>query len=271
MNLFCSKLNPFNNCWLAGCMWNLVLVLASLPVSETAWLKNPPKEIVNQVFTYSKREVRLGSLLCPNQSLCFLRFFSQEHRIRMMINTIRAFCSHPSFSMRGTKPGPFTSSMMATGSSMITTGPKKAAKPKKWRITWLRAYSRSRCFHLHLDGSIFDIQMFAIWICKNRKKTTTVISFRAFEFARHGALALQRIFPRGTQLSWYKSSMFETFFPSRISRFPAPAPLTTGVWRTINRPKGVIKPRAAWKMKPHISSPHRSAASARWKWPAGMA
>ena len=60
---------------------------------------------------------------------------------------------------------------------------------------------------------------------------------------------------RVAQFSWYSSSTLETALPSRISRLPSPAPETTGVWSTISRPKGVIKPRAAWKMKPHISSP----------------
>ena len=63
-------------------------------------------------------------------------FSFEVHRIRIMISTMRAFFSHPSPSIELEKPSPFTSSRIATGSSMKTTGPRNAAKPKKWRITW---------------------------------------------------------------------------------------------------------------------------------------
>ena len=63
-------------------------------------------------------------------------FSFEVHRIRIMISTMRAFFSHPSPSIELEKPSPFTSSRIATGSSMNTTGPRNAAKPKKWRITW---------------------------------------------------------------------------------------------------------------------------------------
>lgn len=89
--------------------------------------KDEPSNVIQQV-----RVDKSFMWFCSTAAV----FSFEVHRIRIMISTMRAFFSHPSPSIELEKPSPFTSSRIATGSSMKTTGPRNAAKPKKWRITW---------------------------------------------------------------------------------------------------------------------------------------